>query len=291
MSVAGGASPERPLAAATRILDPLRADPTLIDVAKFVRAPGGLDLRGTDVEVLTRLQAVARPLRARPPSRSQSRVRDIPAAWWPRIKRALGGRAYLDVGCADGSITVAMAESLDLDRARTLACDVSDLVEPRLRGRLTFAKNSPTEIPFGDGAVGLVSMNMVAHHFAHPAAMFAEARRVAGRGALLLLREHDPPPAELARVAARFDIEHALWATVLGREQTPAEFVAEYNGPHGYAHYKPLDDWVRELEALGFALVGRTKPAPHGNFAATALFEIREKSDKTDPLFEIREKK
>lgn len=237
-----------------------------------------------DAAILARLRAVAAPPRAAPASRRHARAAALDK--WPLIAERMRGasasasasaaapRTCLDIGCADGSITAAVADKLGLPPDRALACDIVDRVAPDARARIQFAQSTATRLPFADASVDLVTMNMVAHHFSDPAAMFREARRVSRAGALLLLREHDPPPGQLAATTKRLNIEHALWACIYNQEQTPEEFLADYRAPGGYAHYRPLAAFVGELAAAGFRLVDRDWPCENdSNYAAYALFE------------------
>ena len=119
---------------------------------------------------------------------------------------------------------------------------------------------------------------MVAHHFSDPRAIFCEARRVSRDDALLLLREHDPPPRDLEAITDRLNIEHALWACMINKEQTPEEFLVDYRAPAGYANYRPLAAFIVELGAVGFRCIGRNGPRPGDkNYAAYALFKAADK--------------
>jgi len=181
---------------------------------------------------------------------------------------------YLDIGSADGSITVAIAGKLGLEPRRALACDIVDRVAPDARALIQFEPSSATALPYADASVDFITMHMVAHHFSDPMAMFSEARRVSRDGALLLLREHDPPLRDLVAITERFNIEHALWACMINKEQTPEEFLVDYRAPAGYANYRPLNVFIKELEAAGFRFVERSQPREGDkNYAAYALFE------------------
>jgi SAM-dependent methyltransferase len=185
---------------------------------------------------------------------------------------------YLDIGCADGSITAAIAGKLRLKPGRALACDIVDRVAPDARKSIQFELSSATALPYKDASVDFITMHMVAHHFSDPLAIFCEARRVSRDGALLLLREHDPPPRDLEAITERLNIEHALWACMINKEQTPEEFLVDYRAPAGYANYRPLAAFIKELGAVGFHCIGHNDPRPGDkNYAAYALFEATDK--------------
>ena len=263
-----------------------------------------------DSEVLTRLHACAgapapmraeaapmraeaAPMRAAPPPGSLApppgslapRGRALARAGvldkYPVIAELMmrAATVYLDIGCADGSITAAIAGKLELEPGRALACDIVDRVAPDARKSIQFELSSATKLPYADASVDLITMHMVAHHFRVPRAIFYEARRVSRGGALLLLREHDPPPRDLEAITERLNIEHALWACMINKEQTPEEFLDDYRAPAGYANYRPLAAFIDELGAVGFHCIGRNGPRPGDkNYAAYALFKAADKN-------------
>lgn len=308
------------------LFEPLRSSPNLTrSVATFIdrfersgrcrRALlGALQTKAPDRAVLEQLRGafeVARkesagthvphtdPERAR--WRARQRLRDVPQ--WAHIRARVAegppeAPAYLDVGCADGSISAAFAEMLGLGADRAFACDLV-LRNSQSNSSVTFAVSAPETLPFADAQFSLATLNMVAHHFAEPKKMFAEIKRVLRPNGLLLIREHDMPVSSVAdtsvdtsvadtsvadtsvdTVSTRLDVEHALYACVFQSEQTCAEFATNYNayfnrvaGSARYAHYRPMTEWIREL-APDFRLVARTSPdARDSNFAVYALFE------------------
>ena len=286
------------------LFDPMRRAAGLkVDMQAFLRKyPGyyetlrsAIDEKPTlsDKEVLEQLRACADAARAPAPrhaARAPAPMRaDAARAPLPRAnararvldeypviaKRMLGAATvYLDIGCADGSITVAIADKLRLGPGRALACDIVDRVAPDARALIQFEPSSATVLPYADASVDFITMHMVAHHFSEPMAMFCQARRVSRDGALLLLREHDPPSRDLVAITERFNIEHALWACMINKEQTPEEFLVDYRAPAGYANYRPLDEFIHDLGVAGFQFVERSQPREDDpNYAAYALFE------------------
>jgi ubiquinone/menaquinone biosynthesis C-methylase UbiE len=60
---------------------------------------------------------------------------------------------------------------------------------PPAAGNLEFLAGDAGAMPFLDGSFDLVLCNSVLHHIADPARLFAEIRRVAKRGAAMLVRD------------------------------------------------------------------------------------------------------
>lgn len=91
---------------------------------------------------------------------------------------------------------------------------------------------------------------MPAHHFQAPDQMFAEARRVAKAGAVLIMREHD---AREPYLALFFDLSHAMYSVVFNAEESPAEFAEKYAAGK-YAYYRSRAGWTAPLEKAGWKL-------------------------------------
>jgi len=190
-------------------------------------------------------------------SRETSRVRDVEAelALAAAIAATAEGYSYLDVGCAEGRITSAVAQRLGLGADHTHACDVSPQAE--LAG-VTFTQNGAESLPYPDASFDLITMFMSAHHFSDAGAMFAETRRVARAGALLLLREHD---CQSEADMLYYDFVHALYACALGRESTPEQFIEKYAAGE-FSYYRGRAEWAELAAAHGFE--PHPSAEPHG---------------------------
>jgi SAM-dependent methyltransferase len=181
--------------------------------------------------------------------REKSRLKDV-AAEMGLIETALrerDGFAYLDIGCAEGHITAAFVEALEISPERAHACDVV-LQQPN--SAFTFTKSEIDHLPYPSESFDLATMFMAAHHFADAGAMFLEARRVMRMGGCLLIRDHNC--TDLTQWFF-YDVVHALYACVLGSESTPEEFMDLY-AAGGFAHYRPREDWIRLACECGFEM-------------------------------------
>ncbi len=237
----------------------------------------------SDAGVLHELRALLHGARGAPQAccgtRETSRLRDVAREVEALALTAAERKdfAYLDIGCSEGHITTAMAQALHLPRDRAHACDV---LPSAPLGPVTFTQSAPTTLPYESSKFDFLSMFMSAHHFTAAATMFDEARRVAREGARLLIREHDSR-SEAARLF--YDVTHALYACVLGSEQTPEQFVEVY-AAGAYATYRSQSEWVELIRGHGFepcpgflphGPMGRTGPT-HDRFDTFyAMFQVR----------------
>ncbi len=191
---------------------------------------------------------------AKADGRAKSRLDDVVPELAMFRARVSPEFRYLDVGSSEGHITGAVAEELGLTKAQAFACDI---VEPATKDkRFTFARNTATKLPFDDATFDVLTLFMSAHHFVDVGAMLGECRRVTRPGALVLIREHD---CATPVAAAFYDITHAVYACVLGREATPEEFLAQY-ATGTYAHYRAKADWIKLFAAHDFVLSDKIEP-------------------------------
>jgi ubiquinone/menaquinone biosynthesis C-methylase UbiE len=177
--------------------------------------------------------------------RASSRVKQI-TKLYPVKKNP----RYLDVGCSEGSITLALAEAWGA--SEVAACDISQQAGVAFEGapiKVDFRINTATSIPFEDSRVDVVTLNMCAHHFTHTEEMIKEVSRVLAPRGILILREHGNPAH-----SQFYDAVHCLYETLFGSESTPEEWFASYV-PGKYAHYHPQEWWVQTFTSLGFKLV------------------------------------
>lgn len=97
-------------------------------------------------------------------------LRDVYAVWFDALLEALGGSAdVLEVGAGPGFLSVHARQ-----RARGGTWLAADLVPARWNDLAADA----TRLPFRDGSFDAIAAVDLVHHLSHPAAFFAEARRV-----------------------------------------------------------------------------------------------------------------
>jgi SAM-dependent methyltransferase len=132
------------------------------------------------------------------------------AFWLPLIVR-LGeirpGQRVLDAGCGTGGFTRAIAEATDatvvgVDRSEEFVAFAAAAPAPA-RGGVEWVVADLERLPPGLGEFDRMVFSLVLHQLADPAAAIAEARRVAARDAVVLVRTIAPEDAA-GRVPARY---------------------------------------------------------------------------------------
>jgi SAM-dependent methyltransferase len=184
-------------------------------------------------------------------------------------------KMYLDIGCGSGEITEAVANKLGI--AKAYACDVMNITPgPTIH----FSQCSEDCLLYKSNQFDLITMFMSAHHFTNVHALFREARRVARRGAFLLMREHGVADT------CYYDIIHALYSCTnihsnrATTGSTPEKFLQKYTRPEKYAHYNTMHGWINIATRHGFFLVVQ----PHVD-KQDLLF------DSVNMLFQLNKKK
>lgn len=221
-------------------------------VAKYARVDGVDDAR-----VYAELAAVARryPQQlgyAASETRADRRVQEL--------LQVLGvGRvtSYVDLGCADGSVTAAIARAV----GATVTCglDVSDCFGAGRDPSVPVQLYDGVHLPQPDGSVDLVTALMALHHAADLAPLVADVTRALGVGGELVIREHDCRDTD---GAATLDLVHGMYALVWRDPPEDPDWLETHVG-----NYADADGWDRRVvEASRHRLlpVRRTAPAAKG---------------------------
>eukprot|EP00939_MAST-03C_sp_MAST-3C-sp1_P000418 g418.t1 len=169
--------------------------------------------------------------------RYSKRIREISAI----LPRDFRPRKYLDVGCAEGSITAPLGAHYKLEPSAIVGCDIRDI--PTADGMLFEKYDGENLTTHEDGSLDLVTMIMALHHVRNPTKLLTEVVRVLRPGGFLVIREHDCNPS---RVALALDIQHGLFAKVWCNPPEWPSFCREY-----FATYRSREDWTRLIEGTG----------------------------------------
>jgi ubiquinone/menaquinone biosynthesis C-methylase UbiE len=235
------------------------------DVKAYVREQA---LRGTpDGEVLAGLSAMC--ARYRVPARQQgqqlkgrasTRIQDI----LPTLRDVLTHETapkveqYLDVGCAEGGLTMAFGDALDLAPENIHGCDI--LAAAPSEG-FTFASARAERLPYRDGQFQVVSFIMSLHHLKDLQGALVEAQRVLAPGGILVLREHD---CRHKYFGAFLDIVHFLYATVVNDEVVlrPGHEAEDFEGHREMltSTFRTKEAWSEALDRAGFTFVCKREP-------------------------------
>lgn len=259
----------------------------LLSKAMNFRAGSAILWRGprSDVEVLRKMRAAWLKL---PKSesddcdaRGKRHLSAIPP--WPQLAELRGKDIkYLDIGSAEGCITVAMAKHLGLPADKVFACDVAQIAsETRATPQqFNFVRNEPWRLPFEDSQFQFVTMFMSAHHFEDAPRMFSETTRVMTPGGLLLIREHGYGRVSTSTTrlwlnedsdpVIFYDLAHAFFEVVQDGADAQ-QWVERYHreGPVLY-QYRDADGWAQLAIGAGFEEVAREKKT-HGIYDVVHL--------------------
>jgi SAM-dependent methyltransferase len=128
-------------------------------------------------------------------------------AFWGPLLVELGeiraGHDVLDVGCATGGLSIAIAERA---RAHVVGCDLSPSFLGHARRKsadVEWVRGDAEALPFAASSFDRVLTSLLLHQVARPARALAEAFRVLRRGGKLVVRTVLPADAA-ARIPFRF---------------------------------------------------------------------------------------
>lgn len=212
-----------------------------------------------DGEILSRLAKFCKPMRSvKQEGRAAARITDVSSILRDLLTDKPAVENYLDIGCAEGGLTVAFGEALGLDASHIFGCDV---VPVATNAQFEFAIAQAEELPYEDGQFQVISFIMSLHHIKDVPAALAEAQRVLAPGGLLIVREHD---SRSKHFALFLDLVHYLYATVLGDE---VELREGHENEDFEAHreclessYKSQAAWTKAIEGGGFDFVRAVQP-------------------------------
>ena len=160
-------------------------------------------------------------------------------AWLARVSPSLN--AVWDCGCGSGQASIALAESFQVVYATDVAS--TQIAAARPSSRVRYAVAPAEHSGLGDESVDLVTVAQALHWF-DVEAFYAEARRVARPGALLVVWNYPRPKFADAQLDRRF-----------------LEFYSDVVGPywpperrHIEANYSTLPFPFEQVEAPPFGL-------------------------------------
>ncbi len=213
--------------------------------------------------------------------RANNRVQEL-AGVMNEANIAVGTKGYLDYGCGDGSITVAIGKALDLPPIKVFGMDIFDLDHETTE--MVYLKLDPqcSSIPLADQSIDFITAYVAFHHLATPEQTAQEMARVSTpKVGTLIIREHDLDPQKQPIVARFLNLIHAIvilqgiGETGLPSDQTPRSDPASQESPvtvtgswnqqkqqleayFNTIHYHDKAYWDRLLEDAGYHLIKHT---------------------------------
>lgn len=228
-----------------------------------------------DVKILNTMHNYLQRIGFVLPDRTRDRIQDIYGDLDIVKEHGMAGNPnfmYLDIGSSEGKVTADVSRYLNLDKEHTHACDISP---QRETDAFMFSQNSDKNLPYGDSQFDFITMFMSLHHFEFLKEMLTEAYRVARPNAFVLLREHGGNEKENQ---VFYDIVHAMYNCVLGREMDSRDFIEKYSSG-SYAFYHTSEQWEQILSDSGFVLVSEMHGPLSGQDVFDAFYALFQKVD------------
>lgn len=148
---------------------------------------------------------------------------------------------YLDIGCADGSISIAIGKALHLTKEHIFGCDVRDLPpESDMNSQFNFRHYDGITLPYCNNCFDLITIYMVLHHIADVESFLKEVQRVLRPGGLVILREHDCTPNETRLF---LDVQHGFYALVLSPVIETPDFCTTFQ-----TFFRGKEEWVELMK-------------------------------------------
>lgn len=184
------------------------------------------------------------------PHRAARRSEDI-AALAQEIR--IPTKAYLDLGCSEGSITENIAVTFGFKKENVFGADIVKVGNPTFN--FIHLQDENGDLPFKSQQFSLVSCVMSLHHFKNIKNSLSEIHRVLDRIGFLIIREHDCGDNA---TATALDIVHGFYSQVYPKQKESETFLTHY------AHYRSKEEMIKLIEQHGFKCLKFT--ASYGNF-------------------------
>lgn len=161
--------------------------------------------------------------------------------------------SYLDFGGSDGSISSAIADSLNIDKSVAYSADIEKWFSRKIikkQDNITYLILKPNQrINLPDNSIDLITCFQVLHHIENIDFVLKELYRISN--GILIIREHD---CENINDKMLCDLEHSIYEITM--EQIPnIRFLNDYE-----AWYKNKSTWNRLLETHGFKFINIKYP-------------------------------
>lgn len=231
----------------------------MIDIVKFRGRVGWRDGRiMAELKKISEVhkERIVRSAEAKKGARARSRQSDIEEELG-KLTAPGEVKRYLDVGCAEGSLTEAIADVLKVPPEGTFGCDLSPTKPANFTERGTYVQASAEALPFPDNHFDAASFVMSLHHFPSVPRALAEIRRVVVPGGLVIIREHD---SHNPAFSVYLDFVHYVYTILLHNEIviTPSRADSDLEAQQlkVVGRYRPANEWTKIITDEGFEEVG-----------------------------------
>ena len=163
-------------------------------------------------------------------------------------------QTYMDIGCGSGVDMVAMMTKYTIKKG--ICADIKDMrIDPDKSDFLKVKPRTPLDVP--DNSVDLITIFHTLHHvqldYLHDNGMvgyFSNIHRVAKKGAIVLIKDHDVKTQD---EASNVDFEHACYTISSWKKSLP-ELLNNYGTIEPMIYYS-ADEIISIMESLGFKLL------------------------------------
>ncbi len=178
-------------------------------------------------------------------SKAAYMMRHIPE----KLKAGLTTVDYLDFGCNDGSISMALGKALGMATTQVFGADIQRY-DGGLRPEQFALVGAKGVLPFPDGKFGFISALMTLHHVPKVdiSTTIAELWRVMADDGVLIIREHNVDAVAQPHVATVLDLQHELFDYVWGNARW-TDRVGDGSG----TNYLSTETWDTLIQTVGFS--------------------------------------
>lgn len=149
----------------------------------------------------------------------------------------------LDIGCAEGAITVMVGKYMKLDPQQVHGCDIENITDDNpYQHQFTFthlADSNSYRLPYKNDSYHAVLAMMSLHHVPNKKAMLREIYRVLKPGGVLIIREHHCISKGLSMV---LDVIHGFYSMVWANPREMDNFDDYYAN---YTHSSSLTKMLK----------------------------------------------
>lgn len=137
---------------------------------------------------------------------AEADFRDVNARYVQRVLEVAGDRKaarLLDLGCGPGDIPVALAQLrpawslVAVDGAEAMLQIARQRARTARATNLRFVRDDAKTLGMLEGTFDVISSNSLLHHLPDPSPLWKQVCRLAGRGAVAMIRDLARPPSDV----------------------------------------------------------------------------------------------
>lgn len=155
----------------------------------------------------------------------------------------------LDIGCAEGSISVMIGQYFGLDASHMHGCDIIENKSQNISEQMTFThitdENNSYQKLYDNEQFDIIIALMSLHHIKNRDEILKQIHRILKPNGLFIIREHNCISKGLSLV---LDAIHGFYSMVWANPREMSDFQTEY-----FANYTRSDDLTKIIISFGFS--------------------------------------